>query len=211
VKRFIPAKDAMDKGRFDAFTDGVFAVAITLMVLEFRVPELKHGTEAEMRAFIGGLGGPLLTYALSFATVGLIWLNHHATFAPVKRLDRTTNALNLVLLAVVCFVPFPTALLSRYGPLPSATALYGATFTAMSIAYFAVWQYAVRSDPDAPPVSRSVMLSGGIGTFFYTAGTLIAFVAPKISIAIFAGITIYYSLPGLFNLRRHLPADAAPK
>jgi len=154
---------------------------------------------------------PLLTYALSFATVGLIWLNHHATFAPVKRVDRTANALNIVLLAVVCFVPFPTALLSRYGPLPSATALYGATFTAMSIAYFAVWQYAVRSDPDAPPVSRSVMLSGGIGTFFYSAGTLIAFVAPKISIAIFVGITIYYSLPGLFNLRRHLPADAAPQ
>ena len=211
MKRFIPAKDAMDKGRFDAFTDGVFAVAITLMVLEFRVPELKHGTDAEMRAFIGGLGGPLLTYALSFATVGLIWLNHHATFAPVKRVDRTTNALNVVLLAVVCFVPFPTALLSRYGPLPSATALYGATFTAMSIAYFAVWQYAVRSDPDAPPVSRGVMLSGGIGTVLLHGGTLIAFVAPKISIAIFAGITIYYSLPGLFNLRRHLPADEAPE
>ena len=196
----------MDKGRFDAFTDGVFAVAITLMVLEIHVPDLKHGTNDEMRAFIGGLGGPLLTYALSFATVGLIWLNHHATFAPVKRVDRTTNALNIVLLAVVCFLPFPTALLSRYGPLPASTALYGATFTAMSIAYFAVWQYAVRTDPEAPPVSRSVMLSGGIGTFFYATGTAIAFFAPKVSIGIFVAITIYYSLPGLFNLRRHLPA-----
>jgi uncharacterized membrane protein len=213
VKRFIPAKDAMDKGRFDAFTDGVFAVAITLMVLEIHVPDLKHGTNAEMREFIGGLGGPLLTYALSFATVGVIWLNHHATFAQIKRVDRTTNALNIVLLAVVCFLPFPTALLSRYGPLPTSTALYGATFTAMSIAYFAVWQYAVRSDPEAPPVSRGVMISGGIGTFFYSAGTLIAFFAPRVSIAIFVAITIYYSLPGLFNLRRHLPpdADAAPE
>jgi uncharacterized membrane protein len=211
VKRAAPAKDAMDKGRFDAFTDGVFAVAITLMVLEIHVPELKLGTDAEMRAFVGGLGGPLLTYALSFATVGVIWLNHHATFAPVKRVDRTTNALNVVLLAVVCFLPFPTALLSRYGPLPSSTALYGATFTAMSIAYFAVWQYTVRADPDAPPVSRGVMITGGIGTLFYAIGTLIAFFAPKISIAIFIGITTYYSLPGLFNLRRHLPADAAPE
>jgi uncharacterized membrane protein len=201
----------MDKGRFDAFTDGVFAVAITLMVLEIHVPELKRGSDAEMRAFIGGLGGPLLTYALSFATVGLIWLNHHATFAQIERVDRTTNALNIVLLAVVCFLPFPTALLSRYGPLPSSTALYGATFTAMSIAYFAVWQYAVRSDPEAPPVSRGVMISGGIGTLFYATGTLVAFFAPKISIAIFIAITIYYSLPGLFNLRRHLPADAAPE
>ncbi len=211
MKRFIPTKDAMDKGRFDAFTDGVFAVAITLMVLEIHVPELKRGTNDEMREFIAGLGGPLLTYALSFATVGLIWLNHHATFAPVRRVDRTTNALNILLLGVVCFLPFPTALLSRYGPLPSSTALYGATFTAMSIAYFVVWQYAVRSDPEAPPVSRRVMITGGIGTFFYATGTLLAFVAPKVSIAIFVGITIYYSLPGLFNLRRHLPADAAPE
>jgi len=201
----------MDKGRFDAFTDGVFAVAITLMVLEFRVPELKHGTNDEMRAFIGGLGGPLLTYALSFATVGVVWLNHHATFAPIKRLDRTANALNILLLAFVCFLPFPTALLSRYGPLPASTALYGATFTAMSIAYFIVWQYAVRSDPDAPPVSRGVMITGGIGTLFYATATLLAFVAPKLSIAIFVGITIYYWLPGRFNLRRHLPADAAPE
>lgn|GEM_PF-4517236 len=165
MKEAIPAKDVMDKGRFDAFTDGVFAVAITLMVLEIHVPELKHGTDAEMREFIGGLGGPLLTYALSFATVGLIWLNHHATFAPVKRVDRTTI----------------------------------------------VWQYAVRSDHDAPPVSRSVMISGGIGTFFYAAGTLIAFVAPKVSIAIFVAITIYYSLPGLFNLRRHPPVNEPPE
>ncbi len=209
MKRLGASREALDKGRFDAFTDGVFAIAITLLVLEIHVPELKQVDDAHLREKLAELGGPLLTYALSFATVGIIWLNHHATFAPVKRVDRTTNALNIVLLAVVCFLPFPTALLSRYGPLPASTALYGATFTAMSIAYFAVWQYAVRSDPDAPPVSRSVMLSGGIGTFFYAAGTLIAFVAPKASIAIFLAITIYYSLPGLFNLSRHLPADAA--
>ncbi len=196
----------MDKGRFDAFTDGVFAVAITLMVLEIHVPELKLGTNDEMRAFLGGLGGPLLTYGLSFATVGLIWLNHHATFAPVRRVDRTANALNLVLLAIVCFVPFPTALLSRYGPLPASTAFYGATLTAMSIAYFAVWQYAVRSDPEAPPVSRAVMISGGIGTFFYLTGTLVAFAAPKVAIGIFVAVAVYYSLPGLFNLRRHATA-----
>ena len=170
MKRFIPTKDAMDKGRFDAFTDGVFAVAITLMVLEIHVPELKHGTERRDARVHRRPRRAAAHLRAQLRDGGLIWLNHHATFAPVKRVDRTTNALNIVLLAVVCFLPFPTALLSRYGPLPSSTALYGATFTAMSIAYFAVWQYAVRSDPEAPPVSRSVMVSGGIGTFFYAAG-----------------------------------------
>ncbi len=204
IERLVPpGKDEMDKSRFDAFTDGVFAVAITLMVLDIHVPEFPHPTDAAMRVYLGTLAVPLLTYALSFATVGLIWLNHHATFAPVRRVDRTTNALNLVLLAVVCFIPFPTALISRYGALPSSTALYGATLTLMSVAFFAVWQYAVRSDPEAPRVSRKSVIVGGIGTVFYVAGTLLAFVAPRVSIALFVAVTVYYSLPGLFNLRRH--------
>ena len=200
MKRLV-GRDAMDKGRFDAFTDGVFAVAITLMVLEIHVPELHEADDAHVRAFLLTLGGPLVTYALSFATVGLIWLNHHATFAPVRRVNRTVNALNLVLLAIVCFVPFPTALISRYGPLPSSTFLYGLTFTLMSIAYFAVWQTAVRSDPEAPPVTRTVMIRGGIGTFFYVLGTVLAFWAPRAAIGVFIAVTVYYSLPGIFNLR----------
>ena len=210
MKLIPPGKDVMSKGRFDAFTDGVFAVAITLMVLEIHIPELDVGGDPDtaMRTYLAKLGGPLLTYALSFATVGLIWLNHHATFAPVRNVDRGVNALNLVLLGIVCFVPFPTALLSRYGPLPSSTVLYGATLTLMSIAYFAVWQYAVRSDPEAPPVPRAVVITGGIGTFFYLTGTLLAFAAPKVSIGIFVAVAVYYALPGLFNLRRHAAAEA---
>jgi uncharacterized membrane protein len=112
VKRFIPGRDAMDKGRFEAFTDGVFAIAITLLVLEIHVPELKVADDAHMRALIGSLGGPLLTYALSFATIGIIWLNHHAAFARIAYVDRTTNLLNLLLLAVVCLIPYPTALVA---------------------------------------------------------------------------------------------------
>jgi TMEM175 potassium channel family protein len=215
VKRLLIGKDVTDKARFDAFTDGVFAVAITLMVLDIHVPETLAeevaGTgDDAMRAYLATLGGPMLTYALSFATVGIIWLNHHVTFAPLRRVNRGVIALNLVLLAIVCFVPFPTALVARYGALPSSTAFYGATLTAMSIAYFAVWQYAVRSDPDAPPVPRAVMLSGGVGTLFYAAGALLAFVAPTVSIGIFVAVAVYYSLPGLFNPRRRAAPDERP-
>ena len=207
MKRLIPGRDMLNKGRFDAFTDGVFAVAITLMVLEIKLPD-RAGDDLEMRHYLGTLGVPLMAYALSFATVGLIWINHHATFAPVRHVNRTTNALNLVLLALVCFVPFPTALLSRFGPLPSSTAFYGATLTAMSVAYFAVWQYAVRSDPEAPPVPRAVMVRGGIGTLVYLAGTLLAFWEPRAAIWVFVGVAVYYALPGLFNLR---PIDPIAK
>jgi uncharacterized membrane protein len=206
MKRIIARPDAMDKGRTDAFTDGVFAIAITLLVLEIHIPDLKPlpsgGLDAAMREYLANLGQPLLTYALSFATVGIIWLNHHATFAPIRHVDRTGNVLNLLLLAIVCFIPFPTALLARYGPLPSSTAFYGATFTAMSVAYAVNWRYAVRKqhqvDPSFPDLTFAQALPGMIGTVFYALGTVVAFFAPRVAVGIFGAIIVYYILPGLF-------------
>ena len=206
MKRIIARPDAMDKGRTDAFTDGVFAIAITLLVLEIHIPDLKPlpsgGLDAAMREYLANLGQPLLTYALSFATVGIIWLNHHATFAQIRYVDRTGNILNLLLLAIVCFIPFPTALLARYGPLPSSTAFYGATFTAMSVAYAVNWRYAVRkqhqADPSFPDLTFRQALPGMIGTVFYAIGALTAFVAPRVAVGIYVAVTVYYVLPGLF-------------
>jgi uncharacterized membrane protein len=206
MKRIIARPDAMDKGRTDAFTDGVFAIAITLLVLEIHIPDLRPppgaSLDAAMRSYLANLGQPLLTYALSFATVGIIWLNHHATFAPIRFVDRTGNVLNLVLLAIVCFIPFPTALLARYGPLPASTAFYGATFTAMSVAYAVNWRYAVRKqhqvDPSFPDLTFAQALPGMIGTVFYALGTVVAFFAPPVAVAIFGAIIVYYILPGLF-------------
>ncbi len=200
----------MNKARTDAFTDGVFAIAITLLVLEIHIPELKApdgaaGLDQAMRGYLATLGGPLLTYALSFGTVGIIWLNHHATFARISYVDRTGNVLNLLLLAIVCFIPFPTALLSRYGPLPSSTAFYGATFTAMSIAYALNWQYAVRKqheiDPAFPVMTFREALPGTIGTLFYAIGALVALIAPRIAVWIYVAVALYYLLPGLFVQR----------
>jgi uncharacterized membrane protein len=210
MRRFIGGRDALDRARINAFTDGVFAIAITLLVLEIHIPEIKAPPGGDLNAavseYLETLGVPLLTYALSFATVGIIWLNHNATFSEIEYADRTGTMLNLLLLAIVCFIPFPTALLSRYGPLPSTTAFYGATFTAMSIAYGINWQYAVRKqhevDPAAPRMTLAQALPGLIGTLFYALGTALAFVSPRVAVAIFVGITIYYMVPGLFARRR---------
>jgi uncharacterized membrane protein len=218
VKQFIGGRDAMDKGRTDAFTDGVFAIAITLLVLEIHIPDIKEppggDLNAAMLAYLTSLGQPLLTYALSFATVGIIWLNHHATFAKIRYVDRTGNMLNLLLLAIVCFIPFPTALLSRYGPLPASTAFYGATFTAMSIAYGINWQYAVRQqhevDPSFPRMSFAQAVPGLIGTLFYAAGTAVAFAAPRAAVWIYLAVTVYYMLPGLFVRHQGANASGAP-
>ncbi len=213
MKRLIAPRDDMDKGRFDAFTDGVFAIAITLLVLEIHVPDLKTVDDTHLREALATLGGPLLTYALSFATVGIIWLNHHATFVHVKHLDRTANVFNLVLLALVCLVPYPTALLARYGPLPSAVAFYGATFAAMGLAYGANWFYAMalqsRIDPAVPRLTARQLFAGSIGTVLYALGTALAFGAPRFALGLFVCITVYYMTPGLFASHRHGPPGAS--
>ncbi len=191
----------MEKGRFEAFSDGVFAIAITLLVLEIHLPDAATLSNGQMLQYLGHLWPQLLTYVTSFTTIGIIWLNHHATFAPVKRVDRQTLALNLLLLLAVCFVPFPTALVAKYGPLPASTVLYGATLTALGVAYGTLWVHVVklerRANPaDAPSLDLGSVLRGTSGTIAYLIATLIAFVAPRISELLFIAVALYYALPG---------------
>jgi uncharacterized membrane protein len=115
----------MNKARVESFSDGVFAFAITLLVLGVQVPEIKSGADSELRAALIHSISQLLPYVTSFATIGIIWLNHHSMFHSVQRVEHTTLTLDLLLLLVVGFIPYPTAVLSRYGALPSSAFLYG--------------------------------------------------------------------------------------
>jgi uncharacterized membrane protein len=190
----------VSKGRFEAFSDGVFAIAITLLVLEIHLPNEPTLTNGEMQRYLSHLWPQLLTYVTSFATVGIIWLNHHSAFEYVRRVDRTTLILNLLLLLSVCFIPFPTALLAKYGPLPSSTVLYGATLTAMGVFFGLVWAHAVgqqrRTDTTSPRLDRKALTRGAIGNVVYLAATLLGFVAPQVSAILFIVVALYYALPG---------------
>ena len=99
----------MNKGRVESFSDGVFAFAITLLVLGIQVPDLKTGSDQEVREGLIRSLPQLVPYVTSFATIGIIWLNHHAMFHGVERVEHTTLTLNLLLLLVVAFIPYPTA------------------------------------------------------------------------------------------------------
>jgi TMEM175 potassium channel family protein len=195
------------KGRFEAFSDGVFAIAITLLILEIHLPDAETLNDGQMQHYLIHLWPQLVTYVTSFATIGIIWLNHHSTFVHVQSLDHVTLSLNLVLLLTVCFVPFPTALVAKYGALPSSTALYGATLTAMGLSYGALWYYTVRqeyrrSPSTAPRLKGITMLKGMAGTGAYFIGTLIAFIAPHLSAFLFVSVAIYYAIPGRLETAR---------
>ena len=196
----------MDTRRAEAFSDGVFAVAITVLVfnlLEINPLKLQYQdlTEAWPSYF---------AYVVSFLTIGIMWMNHHTIFAHIKRIDRTVLILNLFLLLGVVAVPWPTALVAKHLQHPggaAAAVTYGLVMILMSIGFGGLWVYVVthteklggQAQPEA--LRRSIPGFTG-GMLVYVAGTIIAAVGlPVVALVIYGLLAVYY-------LFEHLPAPA---
>ena len=129
----------------EAFSDGVFAIAITLLVLDLHVPEVGDGSLAH--ALVRQWPADA-SYAVSFLTIGIIWINHHGLMRHIDRCDRVLLSLNIFLLMMIAIVPYPTALISHYARSPNATAAavyYGAVMVTMALIFNALWHYAIRA------------------------------------------------------------------
>jgi uncharacterized membrane protein len=191
----------MNKARLESFSDGVFAFAITLLVLNIPIPDIKSADDQLLTAGLLRAIPQLIPYVTSFATIGIIWLNHHSMFHEVEKVKHTTLTLNLLLLLVIAFIPYPTGVIGRYGALRSAVVLYGATFTAGGLAFSALWfdirrnRLSRQREDDAR--IRSTTGRNLIGPVIYPLATALAFVAPKTSLGIFFGVAAFYYLPGL--------------
>ena len=195
----------MDSGRVEAFSDGVLAIAITLLVLDLRVSgkgSLFHQLLAAWPHYFA--------YVVSFLTIGIMWMNHHTILAHVKRVDRPLLVLNLLLLLGVVAVPFPTALVSEHlrdkgGTV--ATVTYGLVMIVISAGFAGVWIYVATHAPSLGAVVPQGALRQSIPGFtlggaVYVAGTLIAaFVSPVVALIIFGLLAVYY-------LFEHLPRPA---
>jgi uncharacterized membrane protein len=136
--------------RLEAFSDGVLAIAITLLVLEIRVPPGEDLAEpSRLLAALGALWPSYLGYVISFVTIGIIWTNHHNLFRIVDRVSHGLILANLLLLLTIGFLPFPTALLAATLPTPSAQVgvlVYAGALVVVSIAFNAVW-HEIRTRP----------------------------------------------------------------
>jgi uncharacterized membrane protein len=189
----------MNKARAESFSDGVFAFAITLLVLGIQIPDLKTGSNQELREALIRALPQLVPYVTSFATIGIIWLNHHAMFHGVERVEHTTLTLNLILLLVVAFIPYPTAVLSRYGALPTSAFLYGAVLSLLGITYSLLWWHIVRRRLN-PSVSdkadtRRKIRRNLMGPVVYSAATLVALRYPRASVFIYFLLAAFYFIP----------------
>ena len=188
----------MPTSRTEAFSDAVFAVAITLLVFNVQPPHAGNGHLGEA---LKALWPTYVTYVVSFLTIGIMWVNHHAIFEHIKDVDRPLLFLNLFLLMVVAFIPFPTELLGEHIQAGQdagiAAAFYGAVMTVMSIAFSAVWVYAAThprllSSHLDPGEVRSTIPRFGAGLAIYALSSGVAFISAKVSLALYAAIAVFY-------------------
>jgi uncharacterized membrane protein len=188
-----------ETNRLEAFSDGVFAIAITLLVLELHVPDVEpgrlwHGLVIEWPQFAA--------YLSSFFVIGIMWVNHHSMFKQIRRTDRKLLFLNLLLLLWTALLPFPTGLISRHlraGGIDAkvAEAVYGANLTLAAIAFSLIWMYAVRRrrliDHDMTEKQEWASIARfSVGTFIYAATIGIAFLSPGLALALQFLLALYY-------------------
>ncbi len=129
-----------DLARTTAFSDGVFAIAITLLVLTIEAPKLSD--PSDLPAALGELSDSFFSYAVSFAVIGLLWFRHHRFFGSLAEVDGQLVILNLAYLAFVSFIPFPTNLIGEYPEEPIAVALYAGTIAMVGLIALVMWRYA---------------------------------------------------------------------
>jgi uncharacterized membrane protein len=189
----------LSKARFEAFSDGVFAFAFTLLALGFVLPELHLPSNHGLTAALLRLWPNLIAYALSFAVIGLMWQNHHALFRLVQRVDRRTVFWNLLLLASTVLIPFATTTLGAYPAMPAAAFLYGCVLSACAAFYNLMLWHLVGSGafaPEVDPATIAATVRGyRTGLFVYAGATLVALVLPILSFAAYLAIVIYFIVP----------------
>jgi uncharacterized membrane protein len=194
----------MPRSRTEAFSDGVFAIAATLLIIEVHVPTPEDaGLAGSLWRALGKQWPSYAAYAVSFGVIGIMWVNHHATFDRVEHVDRTLLFCNVVLLGLVAFIPFPTALLATYlrtgnnAESQTAALTYALVMLATSSAFVLIWAYLSRhrdllradAEPHAPQVA---LRRASFGVVVYLLTVPIAAINAYAALAVFAALALFF-------------------
>ncbi len=212
--------DEKDTNRLEAFSDGVFAVAITLLVLNIKIPELDASgklLDAELWPELIKQWPMLVAYVTSFATIGIMWLNHHRVFSHVKRTSTLLLLFNLLLLLIIVFIPVPTALLAeqlRFPDQHAAALIYSGTNILMAISFNLIWNHAARggrllgTNIDLKSV-EAISAQYMYGPLLYVVAFGLACISGPVSIAFNFVLALFFAIPG--RPLRTLPAKERAK
>ena len=195
--------DEKETGRLEAFSDGVFAVAITLLVLGIQPPQ-ELLSDKNLLGKLFEQWPTYLAFVASFATIGIMWINHHRLFTHIKRSDNTLLILNLLLLLVIVFIPFPTALVAQYLVHPDqhlAALVYTGTSVILAIVFNLLWRYAsyrgrlLGKDADMQAV-KAISRQYVFGPLLYLIAFGLAWVNTPTSIIFCLLLALFFALPG---------------
>jgi uncharacterized membrane protein len=186
-----------DPARVLALSDGVFAILITLLVLEIHVPELAQGHS--LSEALAELLPSLVAFVISFILAGMYWVGHRDLFALVRRTDRGLVWLNILYLLPLCLLPFAAGLLGRYDREPVALRIYGLLLVAIAVMRVVIWLYATNRPhllwrPLDERQRRAGLVLGALPGLVYLLAFLVARSAPAMSLAIYAGLPVLYFL-----------------
>lgn len=192
-----------ETARLEAFSDGVFAIAITLLILDIKISPAVAEESGLLTALVQQWPA-FFAFVTSFATIGIMWMNHHRLFTVIGRADHVLLVLNGLLLFGITFVPFPTSLLSEYMGTKNATIaalVYGGTFVGIAIIFNTFWRYASHNNRliahDADPQRVAIIsYQYRFGPLLYVVALLLALVSVPLSIAAHLGLAVFYALPG---------------
>jgi uncharacterized membrane protein len=197
-------KTFMNLNRFEAFSDGVFAIAMTLLVIEIKVPDLSHATASTAINVLIHVAPHIISYITSFLVIGVLWLNHHALFHLLKRVDRIALTINLALLMCIAFIPFPTALIGEYGKLQPIVMFYGLTLSLTGIVYNVLWFYVVRQYLwSHPQANRRFIYQASLWSIgypiFYLIASLVSLSNITLSTILYILIPLFYLFPSVID------------
>ena len=197
----VTAEESEETSRLEAFSDGIFAIAMTLLVLEIRLPEtIEPGT---LGSALVHLWRSYLAFLTSFTTIGVMWVNHHRVFNLIRRTDQGILAFNLLLMLGVSFLPFPTLVVARHigtADGRAAAMFFNGTFTGIAIAWGLLWRYTARRrellDPAVDErsvhgISRQYLL----GPLYYLVALIVAIFSPLASVILDLLLAIFFALP----------------
>ncbi|GCE14432.1 TMEM175 family protein [Tengunoibacter tsumagoiensis] len=197
--------DEKETGRLEAFSDGVFAVAITLLVLNIKVPEPdKLLSDANLWKALFTQWPTLAAFVTSFFTIGIMWLNHHRVFTLIKRTDTSLIMINLVLLLIIVFIPVPTELLAEYllrFDLHTAAIIYAGTFLLMASAFNILWRYAsyqgrLLGKHVNMHLVRSINRQFAFGPLLYLICFGLAWFNTPVSLFFGLALALFFAVPG---------------
>jgi len=185
------SRDESETGRLEAFSDGVFAVIITIMAFELKAPVTGGFTDLRGRL------PALLIYILSFVFIGIYWNNHHHLFRAARRVTGGVMWANLHLLFWLSLIPVLTAWIGEHYRQPAPAATYGLVCLGAAVAYGILTRTIIRADGGDSPVAAAMGrdVKGRASLVLYAAATGLAFVSPFISYALFAAVAVLWFVP----------------